>query len=286
MPRVNVPTLDLSSQFPMLKKKTTVLLHPRVTSADISVYKSKFGGHIYWPLEEPWPQCPVHNDNMVPVMQLTKEDVPELGFPEGNNLFQLVWCPKDDHDESQWEPLPNCIWREVHEADEIQLLPVDEVPPADEDAEKGLIPKPCSIHPQRIEEYPSTHEFGEDLALMETVDEWILEHFARESKDFFWLEPDNCYVCCWSVSPSTKVGGHVCWGQAEAYFNCDGCGVVMDHLLTVTGGYGDCTRWYLLDQSKEETMRNKHLPIDSCCLYYIFVCRQCPGMPFKAHSQP
>ena len=104
-PKTFVPSFNLTGKFPELVPKVAVILHPRRIAAPISVRSSKIGGHIYWPHAETWPTCSDHDDNpLISVMQLTKSDVPSLPFPQGKNLFQMLWCPSSEHND---ETVPN-----------------------------------------------------------------------------------------------------------------------------------------------------------------------------------
>jgi hypothetical protein len=48
---------------------------------------------------------------MVPVVQLYARDVPELPFPRGRDVLQIVWCPLIHEDQDQWAALPRLYWR-------------------------------------------------------------------------------------------------------------------------------------------------------------------------------
>jgi hypothetical protein len=46
-----------------------------------------------------WPQeTPVVPDPMIGLLQLHAADAPNIAFPDGTDLMQLLWCPHD-HDE-------------------------------------------------------------------------------------------------------------------------------------------------------------------------------------------
>src|SRR6476661_5495045 len=102
--------IDLLAVLPELAdlRATTVRLHPRKGRVP-GRYASKLGGNFLWPSDEPWPTCderwppswygpPIAVPDgqpvpLVPVLQLRAEDIPELPFPRGADLFQLLWCP-------------------------------------------------------------------------------------------------------------------------------------------------------------------------------------------------
>src|SRR5579871_2557077 len=65
---------------------------------------SKLGGPIAWPADVSWPICEardvlmdyltVQNDFLVPVGQFLKTDFPEISFPSGSDVLQILWCPR------------------------------------------------------------------------------------------------------------------------------------------------------------------------------------------------
>src|SRR6266498_2785537 len=54
---------------------------------------------------------------LVPVLQRSARDVPELPFPEHTDLFQLLWCP-NRHDQPWYGPSPITVWRRAAEVTE------------------------------------------------------------------------------------------------------------------------------------------------------------------------
>jgi hypothetical protein len=112
------PIHDPGRQFPELAelRRTTVRLHPRAGTPELA--GSKLGGDLAWPAGELWPLCReprVDFDRQradhachVGVLQLCKEDVPELGFPPGKDVFQMTWCPRPHHEPG---PRVKVFWR-------------------------------------------------------------------------------------------------------------------------------------------------------------------------------
>src|SRR5437660_5405135 len=90
------PSYDVSSLFPDLADKatTTIRLHPRYGD-EPPMNASKLGGTFLWPMDEAWPVCPAHEIPFVTVLQLRANDFPEMPFPPGSDLFQLLWCPRE-----------------------------------------------------------------------------------------------------------------------------------------------------------------------------------------------
>ena len=104
MKHTQKPPIDLLEIFPFLRgrEKNTIRLHPRIPETELSLNQSKLGGRFLWSKEEPWPVSTVaetrpshqsHSQNEIPlvsILQLRAEDFPEMQFPQGTNLFQLL----------------------------------------------------------------------------------------------------------------------------------------------------------------------------------------------------
>lgn len=105
------PCRDILKVLPDLAKRrvTAVRLHPRRGKV-AELGASKLGGSFLWPKDEPWPTCSLHQLSYVGILQLTKKDVPELGFKPGTDVFQLLWCPQD-HSEPLFIVAPKVFWR-------------------------------------------------------------------------------------------------------------------------------------------------------------------------------
>src|SRR5713101_5323362 len=90
------PAYDVRRLFPELaeRSRTTIRLHPRYGD-EPPEDASKLGGTFLWPGDEPWPVCPAHKIPLVTVLQLRADDFPEIAFPPGANLFQILWCPRE-----------------------------------------------------------------------------------------------------------------------------------------------------------------------------------------------
>ncbi|MFJ7419114.1 hypothetical protein ACIQXD_10880 [Streptomyces uncialis] len=94
----------------------TTMLSPKPGAPGVG--DSSVGGPSLRPADEPWPYCgqPGHRSShddespagplpVVPVVQLFARDVPELRFPEGKDVLQVVWCPLI-HPEQSYVALP------------------------------------------------------------------------------------------------------------------------------------------------------------------------------------
>lgn len=167
------PVVDLAVIIPAFAPlaRETVRLHPRQAQdgkAEVDVDASKIGGIFLWPDNEPWPHCTLCSENdgdapraYSPILQLNKRDVPELGFREGSDLFQLLWCPTDHNHDKTYCPRPMIVWRNRSDVGKF----LTEIPKVEEQQYCSYIPKPCVIHPERVTEYPdmTEMEFQPDL---------------------------------------------------------------------------------------------------------------------------
>jgi hypothetical protein len=188
---------------------------------------SKLGGTFLWPGEAPWPVCPAHEIPLVTVLQLRADDFPEMPFPPGADLFQVLWCPRehDDVPECRDKPCamywadPRFYWRN---SAAITRPRPDNPPP--QEAYYEYVPFPCRLLPERVIEYPSVYELPEDL--VDRIYEWEDHHVG----------PDGMHACQYerklSVAPGTKMGGYLEWIQFPWIPTCT-CGRLMEHLLTI-----------------------------------------------------
>jgi len=239
------PAFDVGALFPELAGQSTITirLHPRY-GEEPPVSASKMGGTFLWPADEPWPSCPAHEIPLVAVLQLSARDLPEMPFPPGADLFQVLWCPRE-HDgiagrypDMYWAD-PRFYWRN---RDEI-AHPRPDNPPS-HDAFYEYVPLPCRLIPERVIEYPSVYDLPEDF--VQRIYDW-------ENK---YLGADGMHVCEYesglSVAYGTKVGGFLHWIQSPWIPTCN-CGAAMEHLLTIAtvewNGIID-QRWTPIEEQK------------------------------------
>ena len=283
--------IDIAQVFPQVIPfvRTTVRLHPRKGSPGIG--QSSMGGPLLWPAQEPWPTCQAaglddHPDDkdagvpLVPVLQLTSEDVPELPFPDGTDILQVLWCPFD-HD--PWcAPHPQLLWRRRSDIGARREM----MPDVHEDADPAHIPGPCVLDPERVTEYPA-HDLPRDV--------WpqIRETVKRIEADTGWQ-----YDTDLAVASGTKTGGYPGWTQLPDWPVCE-CGTQMQHLLTVASwefSRGDEKRWIPLqdrpamagwgfNSSQNHPWRAIQNPaglmLGDAGGIYLFVCVQCPRRPYE-----
>lgn len=287
------PSFDICAQFPKLAElaKTTTRLHP-APYADLPSDVSKIGGRFLWPKNEPWPECPdkrhqyaTKTPRLSPVVQLFARDFPDLPFPPGCDLFQLLWCPvTEDACAELMAPAPHAFWRNSQEI----LEPLAYDPPVDtsEFIEDILlfqecIPAPCSVSPEKLLEYPGLYQLPDEIE--EALDQ-----------DVYQGEVGPC--------PSSKVGGYPFWVEgSDQTPKCD-CGRRMEFLLQVFDweytNIDDPQRWIPLEDRWAVAAYDANR-WDRAALAvlqpmgfdfhhyakYVFVCRSCDGWPVKLVEQ-
>lgn len=292
-----IPSLHLHPFFQSLPINTAVLLHPRRAPTTLSPYASKIGGRFAWPSSEPWPICPVDSDPMVPVVQLTKHHVPELQFPPAKDLFQMLWCPRQDHTLHSYAPVARVFWRDSALLSSHPLLECAPLPSKRSDYE--CIPKECLLHPERVEEFPSVYQVGNEDHVR-IIDEFIRRNGAEDVRNLKLEHDSELYFYMFSAAPVSKVGGHVSWLQHPVNMSCERCARDMEHLMTLSScETGNLGRWNVIDDSRagqgtgwvggDETVFDDVYKTGLCLgdmgNFYVFICRQCRGWPLKTLVQ-
>lgn len=165
---------------------------------------------------------------MIGVLQVYARDVPELPYPEGTDLCQLLWCP-NNHDEPWYGPRPVVAWRHAGSATEL----LTDLPHTTFDAPVNAIdyvPAPCVLMPERVTEYPHPYDLPD--ILRGRLQAWDGEQVI-----------DRPYLRLLSTAPGTKLLGHPNWIQGPRWPVCV-CGRLMTHLVTIASAeYSDGERW-------------------------------------------
>lgn len=290
--RTPLPTLDPEHYLPELAavRRVTTRLHPR--PGDPGVFDSSLGGPLRWPASDPLPVCEVdHADDgddgpvpLIPVLQLFRRDVPSLvnvDWPEGAELLQVLWCPRD-HDDPGWWPLPRLVWRRRAELEsETVALPAARV------VDETLHPAPCVLHPE-----PGVVEYTMSDA---PPGFWPP---LRERGEEFQEKTGLRFGSHLTVAPGTKLGGWPNWHQPPYWPECE-CGGRPVYFLSVQTyefDGGEAVRWVpfhdqdmvtrfyrdrdSVDFEVFEAARNPHgLQIGRSGGLHLFLCVQCPGTP-------
>ncbi|MEN3610693.1 hypothetical protein AAH979_14195 [Plantactinospora sp. ZYX-F-223] len=266
-------------------------LHPRKGSPGVE--QSSVGGPLLWPADEPWPGCGGEHPEdhldagpddpaqgpLVPVLQLFAADVPDLPFPAGTDLLQLLWCPFDH--QPWYSPRPHLRWRRRADVGARR----ETMPTPHEDADPAMIPDPCTVDPERVVEYPS-HDLPREV--WRQIDDAV----RRVAEQTGWQ-----YEYDLSEASGTKVGGYPGWTQSPDWPVC-GCGTGMTHLLTIASwefSRGDEKRWipvedrpamagWSFDGDDDHPWRAVQNPagimLGDVGGIYLFVCPSCPERPF------
>jgi Domain of unknown function (DUF1963) len=279
------PSHDIALLFPGLAdlRRTTVRLHPRREPGP-GLDASRIGGRFKWPAGEQWPRCdlphqqwdtfstePPDDRPYVPVLQLHHDDVPELPFPTGRDIFQLLWCPSDHADPWYVAVCRVFWWAQSSLVDVVAPRPVAR-PNA-----SNFVPRPCSLHPERVVEYPDISELPESLR--EAIHAW------EETQG------GPIYQYLLSTAPGTKIGGHPNWFQDPEPQECD-AGHAMDHLLTISDvefDGGSWPRWLAVEEADAwNGPTDRRLAVQGAIAVelgmgsvYVFTCRACRDLPIR-----
>lgn len=294
------PPIALEEHFPELARhrKETLRLHPR--PGEPSFADSSVGGPLRWPADQDWPLCDelhYHVDDgdtpeedtvhdsvvpMVPVLQIYRSNAPEVPFPEGSDLLQVLWCPFNHGELYERCPLPRVFWRSTAQIGEVLIDP-----PVSGDAPDHHVPKPCVVHPERAVEYPDRDDIPRELLA-------AIEGPLRElERNTGWN-----YFYHLSTAPGTKLGGHPRGWNGPTRFDCGTCGQRLEHLLTVSSFEYDGESWRTWlpkeDRPEIDDGRDPHygersssahdatgLDLGDGGMIYVFECRRCPGRPIE-----
>jgi hypothetical protein len=198
--------------------RVAVMLNPRPgepTTAD-----SHVGGPLLWPADEPWPWCEgaahyttgddIPEEAVVGVRtpfvgaaQLYRRDFPELPFPDGTDLLQVLLCTLYHDVREAWGPDVRLVWRDSTSVTEL----IDA--PRPEWQEEDYVLTPNLLEPVRCTEYAMPPDRPEPL------------------RDEEWPE----------VPHGSKAGGWTRWYNAlPREMECPECGSVRRQTLALGGG--------------------------------------------------
>jgi hypothetical protein len=290
------PKIDILQYLPELAsfKKIAVRLFPR-PAHNLSVEESKLGGEIIWPKGETWPYCTTHDVPYVSLIQLMKVDIPEIGFKQGADIFQILWCPHS-HKECDYLPASRIYWRSSIEIkQDLAEIPDVRVNEKFIPTDTGeFIPTPCRFYPERIVEYPPYDELSQDLK--EKLKEWDISEIPgidklEEKWDDVPFGPGGWFYSIeLSVAGGTKVGGYPEWIQYPEYPTCT-CGKTMEHLLSISSletVWGNPEgRWipieekFLSESERYALHYGTNLMFGDGGIVYMFICRSCQEWPIK-----
>lgn len=170
-----------------------------------------------------------HSTAYLPVIQLRRDEFPELPWPAGKDIFQLLWCPRvhwegngmhDPDEPPRQSPGFVLKWRT-----ERLVGPVLAKPPKPRE-HPGLTE--CVLHPEAINEFPQASEFvpGQIQPHLDRLAPLLLHHGAKET-DAQWR-----YSYDIAVAPGSKLLGYPQWIQSDETPECANCGARMRLLVT------------------------------------------------------
>lgn len=281
--------VDVEALFPELVPfgRSAVRLHPRAGTPGRE--DSSVGGPLLWPADEAWPMCggehPVWDGGIpleggiptVPILQVFRRDVPQANYPEGTDVLQVLWCPAII--ECCPEPTPRVYWRDSGAI----VDALDMIPAPSSAMPRECIPSPCVVHPEEVREYPSW-DIPDDLFAS------MRDRFEQLREERGWH-----YFYHLAEAPGIKLGGYPSWTQEPCWPECETCGGVMEHLLTVSSWECDGESWRTwapIEDRGGATGREDQFPrgltpaseaaslmIGDAGGVYIFECTKCAHRP-------
>jgi hypothetical protein len=294
--RHSLPALvDIGELFVEMKKmeKKAIRLHPR--RGETVPEASKMGSPILWALAEELPTCPEHNCNMIPVLQIRKDDVPDLQFPDGKDVFQIWWCPRDHP--NTYSPEPRVFWLSLKELTASPLRKEFPLPPLDEFA-NDYIPIPCTFNPEPIIDHPHAFDVSDNHPELwaKITESKILQEIIRNHPEYEIKNVSSFYQYLLGAASGTKIGGYPNWSQTPELPRCSH-GHPMDFFLQIDSAEfdgGTWGRWLTVEEKEvwgaEYAIRNAvqraaGLMLGDMGAIFFFICRQCPDHPVRTTFQ-
>jgi hypothetical protein len=263
-------------------ERTAVLLHPR-HSEEPGEDRSKLGGIFCWPADEAWPHCVEHHVPFAPILQLRRDEFPELEFKAGTNLMQLLWCP-GERLVTKW----TIVWRDRSSVRRVRA----KIPTA-ENAFPGNLPLPCRLFPERVVEYPDYYELPREIkerlpsrapdAVVADFKETRRDHDEKTFHEGLQLYSDVFQNNYWGI----KLGGWPRWLRDPQTVQCSRCHMNMDYVLQLGAG----EQWPMAPEQEQQLVKarvecNERIALENAlnapgfqlagdAVYYFFVCRRC-----------
>lgn len=177
-------------------------------------------------------EAPAAADPMVGLLQLRAADAPNVAFPDGADLLQLLWCPHNHSDvpanPRYVGPAPLLVWRRAAEVHDV----LDQIPPPAADAHEGsYLPRPCALSPEQVVEYPDIDDLPG--ALRDRVRVW---------SDQLEADCGLSYRADLSTAPGWKIGGWPSWYQDPCHLTCE-CDTEMTLLLRIASSEWGGRSW-------------------------------------------
>ncbi|GLY51202.1 hypothetical protein [Lentzea sp. NBRC 102530] len=206
-------------------ERPVVVLNPvpgAPTAAD-----SHLGGPLLWPADEPWPWCESGHSGYVQVQdcendrvphfaaaQFYRRDFPELPFPDGTDLLQVLFCPL--YHRANGGPGVRLHWRA---SGSVGAVLTDVPAPALREPE--FFPRPMVFEPERTTEYPAPDELPEEMVATFSFLQDPDDHDDHDE----W--PD--------LARGSKIGGWTAWYHTERpEGRCSECGAPVPQGLALS----------------------------------------------------
>lgn len=247
------------------KQRIGVRLHPRAATG-LPLNASKIGGMPLWPKKEPWP---IGWDAYVGLIQLRRDEFPEIYFPDTADLLQILWCPSPEASSPEGTlPEPLIVWR--READVVD--PLLEAPPP-ERPERGYAPRECSLHPERVTDYPPFSDLPDKEYDILTGGQDFYHPDFEETELYLLYDDAAC-------APGSKVAGYTCWRHLNKTPLCE-CSREMFPLVGVASHeFQSCSVW---DPDAAGSPNEEAYPTDlflnDSDTAYFFYCPYCETRP-------
>ena len=274
------PPVDLKETRPWLGPfaQTAIRLHPRPVVTPLPLEASKMLGAFLWPKEEAWPYCSQtdpptpctrhptpHDAHYLPILQLHQADFPEFPFPPGQDLFQLLWCPRVHFLPTEL-PAYRVYWRRAADITDT-LADIPNWQP-----EWGPLHE-CGFHPQAVEELPHWLDFGPNFLT-------YLRRAWPQGGDQGQVEDDL------GPAPGTKLFGYPEWVQEPEWPGCPQCRERMELLLATGGHEATRGRWMAReDASLGWALANPSgMQWGDYAYAWVFYCPTCPTVETAIQS--
>lgn len=242
----------LLDEFPELVhyQRAATRLHPRPGAPDRR--ESSVGGPLLWPTAEPWPTCSQGHQItqprltaaeqaagipprpwslygllpepvvLVPILQLYVSDAPQLSFPDGTDLLQILWCPNIHTD---WAPRARAFWRRTADIRD----PLPQMPAPNRVEGERFVPQACVVHPEQVSEFPPVCWQADPVTLTWPRMPLELDERVRDWND---QQPESADYHVLAHAPGWKVGGWDHYIPDRPKRHICACGADMRPLLT------------------------------------------------------
>lgn len=241
---------ELARRMPEVSKAAT-LLCPGLAQEPLPLEDSKFGG-MGW--TTPLTNCKACGSQTRLVLQLRRNEFPDMFFPEGKDIFIVSRCPNK-----------RCDGLKI-EGEELAMSfgyfnTVDlTVSTASEDNSAQLNPE-CKLYPVVVPDYPN---YDEEISISREIEDQVVKEEQDNLSDYFCDE--------YSARFGSKLGGFPAFTQYPFYPRCQTCGQQASFLLQIASQEAISAN----EVSTYQTGWSDHgIMIGDLGNLYLYVCRSC-----------